>query len=155
MLVKVFHDNSPGYFVGTSDSNKNAIPQEKRKTKIVMLCLTFGIDIENITPRSSQGAFCRTTQVDHAKSCLERQVGPTNPPQDGDQGTDVYTIQGTMLSIVASLTCIQEFETLAVEFTKPTENDMLDDTIEFEYTQSPFINVFYLLGQMMAMEKEE
>lgn len=48
-----------------------------------------------------------------------------------------------------------EFEALTADFTKPTGKDILDGTVEFDYTQGPFINVFFTLGQMMALEEEE
>lgn len=38
---------------------------------------------------------------------------------------------------------------------KPTVNDFLDNTIEFDYTQSPFYSVFSMLGGIMQMEEEE
>lgn len=47
-----------------------------------------------------------------------------------------------------------EFEAIAAGFTKPTIEDFLDGTIEFDYTQSPFWNVFTMLGQMMRLEEE-
>lgn len=48
-----------------------------------------------------------------------------------------------------------EFKTISAEFVKPTVNDFLDNTIEFDYTQSPFYSVFSMLGGIMQMEEEE
>lgn len=48
-----------------------------------------------------------------------------------------------------------EFEAIASEFTKPTIEDFLDNTIGFDYTQSPFYSVFSMLGRIMQLEEEQ
>ena len=47
-----------------------------------------------------------------------------------------------------------EFEAIAADLAKPTREDFLDGTANFNYTQSPFWNVFSVLGQMMQLEEE-
>lgn len=79
----------------------------------------------------------------------ERLVGSTYLPQDGDQGKAPTCLFRSGLSNVNL-----EFEAIAANFVKPTREDFLDGTVDFNYTQNPFWNVFSMLGQMMQLEEE-
>lgn len=53
------------------------------------------------------------------------------------------------------LTYILELETIAAHFTGPEKESIADNTVWFDYKDSPFLTVFTIFRDTMQMEEEE